>query len=412
MKKMSLLMQLILAIGMGVILGVTMGAISGSVGPEQQVWVQMPIRILATFNGLFGNFLKFVVPLLVLSFVTVGIGQLGQNAGKMLGLTVLVAYSSTVIFATLSFLFNSITFPIILQGQSLSTDLLTNPEDFLLNSYFKVAMPPIMDVVSSLVLAFVLGLGITAFGQENPLYRGFEVFQKIIERLLSDLIIPLLPFHILGVFANMSYNGRAFDILQTMAVVFVIVILFHWVTIGSLYTIAGSLSKRNPLKMIKTMLPVYGAAIGTQSSVATIPVTLAQVKKLGVPSEVANFTVPLLATIHMPGSAITIASCALALAYVLDFPVTYMQMQTFILMAGIMAVAAPGTPGGVIMATLGALATYLGFNEVMLSLMIALYLAQDSFGTATNVTGDGAITVIVTRIMGRKLEPQQVKEVI
>lgn len=384
MKKFGLLPRLIVAIAAGVLLG--------SILPREA------IGVFATFNGLFGNFLNFSIPLIIIGFVVPGIGDLGRGAGKTLALTAGIAYMSTVCAGSLAYFVDSALFPSLLKGSASIVDFsASNPEEALVGSLFNVEMPPIMGVMSALILSFVVGLGIAAI-KGDTLKKGFKDFQDIISKLISGIIIPLLPFHVFGIFANMTFAGEVYKIMSVFAKVFVVIIALHCVMLLLQYTLAGTLSKQNPLKLLKNMLPAYTTAIGTQSSAATIPVTLEQTKANNVRTDVADFVVPLCATIHLAGSTITLTSCAIAIMYISGMPITFANIFPFILMLGVTMVAAPGVPGGAVMAAIGLIQSMLGFNETMCSLMIALYLAQDSFGTACNVTGDGAIAVLVNKI--------------
>lgn len=384
MKKFGLLPRLIVAIAAGVLLG--------SILPREA------IGVFATFNGLFGNFLNFSIPLIIIGFVVPGIGDLGRGVGKTLALTAGIAYMSTVCAGGLAYFVDSALFPSLLKGSASIVDFsASNPEEALVGSLFNVEMPPIMGVMSALILSFVVGLGIAAI-KGDTLKKGFKDFQDIISKLISGIIIPLLPFHVFGIFANMTFAGEVYKIMSVFAKVFVVIIALHCVMLLLQYTLAGTLSKQNPLKLLKNMLPAYTTAIGTQSSAATIPVTLEQTKANNVRTDVADFVVPLCATIHLAGSTITLTSCAIAIMYISGMPITFANIFPFILMLGVTMVAAPGVPGGAVMAAIGLIQSMLGFNETMCSLMIALYLAQDSFGTACNVTGDGAIAVLVNKI--------------
>jgi len=271
-----------------------------------------------------------------------------------------------------------------------------NPEEFLAQAFFKVDMPPLMDVMAALIFAFIIGIGMAAI-QSDVMKRGFEEFNVIIEKLIAFVIIPLLPFHIFGIFLNMTFGGQVAKILSVFAIVFVLIIVMHWVILLVQYTAAGILNKKNPLKLLRIMLPAYFTALGTQSSAAAIPVTLRQAQKTGASEKVTNFTIPLFATIHLSGSTITLVTCSLGVMMMNGMDISFAQYIGFIFMLGITMVAAPGVPGGAVMAAIGLLQTMLGFDETMVALMIALYLAQDSFGTATNVTGDGALSMIVDR---------------
>lgn len=387
MRKLGLLPKLIIAIVLGIVVG--------SFGPEGLV------RILATFNGLFGNFLSFSIPLIILGFVAPGVGELGAKAGKLLAITAGIAYVSTILAGSLAYFVASIVLPMILAGESLNVNP-ANPEEALLSPYFTVEMPPIFDVMTALLIAFTIGLGIASI-KGNTIKNFMEEFQAIIEKLISKIIIPLLPFHILGIFANMTYAGQVATILSVFSKVFVMVILLHITVLIIQFIIGGTLAGGNPFRLLRNMIPAYFTALGTQSSAATIPVTLKQTKENGVQDEIADFVIPLCATIHLSGSTITLVSCSMAIMMLNNMTTSFTIMFPFILMLGITMVAAPGVPGGAVVAALGILESILGFPQALLSLTIALYVAQDSFGTATNVTGDCAIALMVNRISGYKL---------
>lgn len=387
MRKIGLLPKLIIAIILGIIIG--------NFAPQSIV------TILATFNGLFGNFLGFAIPLIIIGFVAPGIGDLGEGAGKLLAITAGIAYGSTIFSGVLAYLTSSIVLPMFLTPGALTIDS-ANPEEALLEPYFEVAMPPIFDVMTALLIAFILGLGIATI-KGDTIKKFMNEFQSIIEKLISKIIIPLLPFHILGIFANMTYAGQVATILSVFARVFVMVILLHLTVLLIQFSVAGAIAGGNPFRLLKNMVPAYLTAVGTQSSAATIPVTLEQTKINGVQDEIADFVIPLCATIHLSGSTITLVSCSMAIMMLNNMATNLGIMFPFILMLGITMVAAPGVPGGAVMAALGLLETMLGFPSPMLSLMIALYVAQDSFGTATNVTGDAAIALVVNRISGYRL---------
>ncbi|MGE4213850.1 MAG: dicarboxylate/amino acid:cation symporter [Anaerotignaceae bacterium] len=386
-KKIGLLPRLIIAI----ILGIIIGNIAKSI--NQPIIIQLG----ATFNGIFGNFLGFSIPLIILGFVVPGIADLGEGAGKTLALTAGVAYVSTIFAGSLAFFADTAIFPAFLKVGSIVLDNATNAEDTMLSGLFTIEMPAVMGVMSALLLSFLLGLGISVT-KNQPLKDVFNGFQGIIIKLVESIIIPLLPFHVYGIFANMTYAGTVVEIMSVFIKVFGIIICLHVIVILIQYFIAGTLAKKNPITLIKNMIPAYFTAIGTQSSAATIPVTVQCSKKNGVSDKIAEFVCPLCATIHLSGSTITLTSCAIAIMLLNGWEVTFMGLLPFILMLGVTMVAAPGVPGGAVMAALGILESMLGFNEPMLALMIALYIAQDSFGTACNVTGDGAIAVFMDAI--------------
>ncbi|HCC52379.1 MAG TPA: sodium:proton antiporter, partial [Porphyromonadaceae bacterium] len=272
-----------------------------------------------------------------------------------------------------------------------------NPEDMMLTPYFTIEMPPLMDIMTSLLLAFVTGLGLSSI-KGNTLQAAFTDFRDIIMKLIESVIVPLLPLHIFGIFLNITVSGQVATIIFMFLKVILFIFVLHVVLLLIQFAVAGTIGKKNPFGLLKNMLPAYLTALGTQSSAATIPVTLRQTLKNGVRENIAVFTVPLCATIHLSGSTMKIVACAMAIMLMAGEPVSLSQFGGFILMLGITMVAAPGVPGGAIMAALGLLGSMLGFSETLQALMIALYIAMDSFGTACNVTGDGAIAVVVDRI--------------
>lgn len=384
--KVSLLTKVIIAIAAGVLFGQFMPAGIA--------------RIFVTFNSLFGNFLSFAIPLIILGLVTPAIGELGKGAGKLLAITALIAYGSTIFSGFFTYFSSSAIFPHILPVNTELTAM-ENPEEFMLQPYFVVAMPPLMEVMTALLLSFTVGLGLS-YIDGSALRDAFKDFKNIITMLIETVIIPLLPIHIFGIFLNMTASGQVMSVISMFLKVILVIFILHVLLLLIQFTIAGGVSGKNPLRLLKNMLPAYATALGTQSSAATIPVTLAQTLKNGVRENIAIFTVPLCATIHLSGSTMKITACAMAIMYMSGEPVTFSALAGFILMLGVTMVAAPGVPGGAIMAALGLLQSMLGFNETLQALMIALYIAMDSFGTACNVTGDGAIAVVVDKIAGKQ----------
>lgn len=384
MKKIGLLPRLII----GLTLGILIGYVSNITNFEPAV------RLLATFNGIFGNFLGYAIPLIIIGFVAPGIAELGKGAGRLLGITTLFAYASTVIAGLFAFTVGTGLLPKIIHAASGGGA--SNPEDSLLKGFFEVQIDPVMGVMTALVTAFVFGLGMAALDNKS-LYKVTKDFQGIVEKVIAGVIIPLLPFHICGIFANMTFAGEVAKVMKVFGTVFAIVIVCHIAMLAFQYTIAGTMSGRNPVKALRNMVPAYLTAIGTQSSAATIPVTLRCTKNNGVSNGVADFAVPLCATIHLSGSTITLTMCAMAVMMMAGVTPMLGSMFPFILMLGVTMVAAPGVPGGAVMAALGLLQSMLGFTEAQLGLMIALYITQDSFGTACNVTGDGAIAMLTDK---------------
>lgn len=381
--KFGLLPRIIVAILLGIATGFVMPA-----------W---GIRIFLTFNGIFSQLLGFAVPLIIVGMVIPAISDLGRSAGRMLLITVALAYGATLLSGTLSYLTGVLTFPSLISQQ---IDGGTAVESAKLAPYFTLAIPPLMDVMTALVVAFLFGLGI-AYIEGDVLRRGAAEFQSIITRFIEKVIIPLLPLYIYGIFLDMTAAGEVGHILSVFIKIIGIIFLLHIVWLVGLYAVAGAVGGKNPLKMLSTMMPAYFTALGTQSSAATIPVTLKQTLKMGVSDEVAGFVVPLCATIHLSGSMLKIVACALALMMMQGMEYDLGLFAGFICMLGVTMVAAPGVPGGAIMAALGVLSSMLGFTADDQALMISLYVAMDSFGTACNVTGDGALAIIVDRIKSK-----------
>ncbi len=372
------------------IIAIILGLILGPLVPDAAV------RVFSTFNGLFSQLLGFLIPLIILGLVIPGIAEIGKKAGNLLVITVLLAYISTLLSGFITYFSCNAVFPSLLKGAGGVVDTI-NPEETLLVPFFTIDVEPILSVMSALVLAFVLGIGI-ASGSGSALKGVFTEFKAIIEKTISGMLIPLLPIYIFGIFLNMSHSGAAWQLVMMFGKVIGVIFVLHIVILLIQFSIAGAVSRGNPFRMLLRMMPAYLTALGTSSSAATIPVTLGCVRKLGVDEGIADFTVPLCATIHLSGSVMKITAMALAVCMIYNMPCDGMLFAGFIFLLSIMMVAAPGVPGGAIMASVGVLQTVLGFDQSALALMIALYIAIDSFGTACNVTGDGAIAVIVNRI--------------
>ena len=381
--KIGLLGKILTAIALGIVLGLIAPA-----------WM---VRIFLTFNGIFSQFLGFAIPLIIVGLVAPAISDIGKTAGKMLLITVGIAYGSTVFAGIVSYLTGATLFPGMIQSGAALQEVASAAE---LAPFFTVTIPPLMNVMTALILAFTLGLGLAAL-DSHTLKDAIHDFEQVIIKTIKSAIIPLLPLYIFGIFLNMTHVGQVFSILTVFIKIIGIIFLIHIGILILQFTIAGGFAKKNPFKLLWTMMPAYFTALGTQSSAATIPVTLEQTRKNGVSEEVAGFAIPLCATIHMSGSTLKIVACALALMIMQGMPYDFGMFFGFICMLGITMVAAPGVPGGAIMASLGLLQSMLGFDQEAQALMIALYIAMDSFGTACNVTGDGAIALIVDRIMGR-----------
>lgn len=395
-KKLGLLPKLLIAI----VLGLVIGTICQKIGSAGELIIQLG----ATYNSIFGNFLNFCIPLIIIGFVVPGIADLGTGAGKTLAATTGVAYLSTIIAGSLAFAVDMALFPSLVHADMFMADA-QNAEETALSGLFTIEMPPIMGVMEALLISFILGLGLTLI-KNDTLKLAIKDFSEIVTKLVGGVVIPLLPFHVYGIFAKLTYAGTIVELMTSFIKVFAVILCLHVIILLFQYTVAGTTAKKNPFSLIKNMIPAYTTAIGTQSSAATIPVTVECTKKNGVADSIAEFVCPLCATIHLSGSTITLTSCSIAVMMMMGQPVTFAKMFPFILMLGITMVAAPGVPGGAVMAALGILQSMLGFDETMQGLMIALYIAQDSFGTACNVTGDGAIAVFMDALTNKSKKKQ------
>lgn len=382
MKKITnnLLFRVVVAIVLGMVLGLVV-----------PTWVG---RIFATFNALFDELLKFIIPLIIVGLIIPAIAKLGQSAGRLLLYTVLLAYGSTLTAGFSSYFTSIAIFPTLLENQ-MAAPVAENIEG--LSPFFSIEFPPFFDVMPALVFAFLIGIGLARI-QQTALLQVAEDFEKVITFLIEKLIVPLLPVFIFGIFLDMTYAGKIMVIFHVFLKVISVIFVMHILWLLLLFIIAGAISGKNPFRLLFTMLPTYFTALGTQSSAATIPVTLKQAKKTGVQENVASFVIPLCATIHLSGSTLKIVSCVVALMLIQGIPIDFLQMAGFICMLGVTMVAAPGVPGGAIMAAIGIISSMLGFSLEDQALMISLYIAMDSFGTACNVTGDGALAVILHKV--------------
>ena len=383
--KIGLLGRILIAIALGVALG--------------HVFTLPWVRIFVTFNSIFGQFLGFIIPLIILGLVTPAIADIGKGAGKLLLITVGIAYADTVIAAILSYTTGTTFFPSLIGNGAQTLDPVEKSAEIL--PYFTVNIPAALDVMSALVLSFIMGLGI-AYGGHKVLRDATNEMKAIIVGVIERVIIPLLPVYIFGIFLNMTFSGDVMRIMTVFAKIIVVIFALHIFVLIYQYLIAGAIVRKNPFRLLANMFPAYLTALGTSSSAATIPVALKQTRKNGVSEGVAGFVIPLCATVHLSGSAMKITACAFTIALLEGMPTDFPLFLHFIMVLAIFMVAAPGVPGGAVMAALAPLGSILGFGENEQALMIALYIAMDSFGTACNVTGDGAIALVVDKLNRKK----------
>ena len=388
--KIGLLGRILIAIALGIALG--------------HVFTLPWVRIFATFNSIFGQFLGFIIPLIILGLVTPAIADIGKGAGKLLLITVGIAYADTVVAAILSYATGSTFFPSLIGNGSQTLETVEKSAEIL--PYFTINIPATIDVMSALVLSFIVGLGI-AYGGHTVLRGATNEMKAIIVGVIERVIIPLLPVYIFGIFLNMTFSGDVMRMMTVFAKIIVVIFALHIFVLLYQYLIAGAIVHKNPFRLLANMFPAYLTALGTSSSAATIPVALKQTRKNGVSEGVAGFVIPLCATVHLSGSAMKITACAFTIALLEGLPTDFPLFLHFIMVLAIFMVAAPGVPGGAIMASLAPLGSILGFGENEQALMIALYIAMDSFGTACNVTGDGAIALVVDKLNRNKTNVEE-----
>lgn len=387
-KNTSLILKIFLALLIGISLGLLCKYIN----------IDFPIRILSTFSELFGSFLSFIIPLIMIGFIVPGIASLGNNSGKALLITTVLAYISTLGAGFLAFIVGSNILPKFLKTNTL---VLSSGND--ISSLFTIDISPMMSVTSALIFSFIMGISLSKI-KNSSILNLFNEFNIIVLNITSKALIPIVPFYIGSIFAKLSFSGEIFTTIKSFAIVYTILFLLQGLYILIQYSFASTINKSNPFKLIKNMIPAYLTAVGTQSSSATIPVTAECVKNNEVSEEVTDFVIPLAATIHLAGDTITLVLTSMAVMYMTGRVPTLSVMLPFIFMLGVTMVAAPGVPGGGVMAALGILESMLGFGTLEKPIMIALHAAQDSFGTATNVTGDGAIAIIMDKILNKDTE--------
>lgn len=392
LKRAGILPWVLLAIALGILCG--------------QFFNDPVAKVFVTFNSLFAELLNFSIPLIIVGLVVPAIADLGRGAGKWLGVTAGVAYVSTLLSALLTYFVCKAAFPHILSSGAF--DEVEESSDGLA-PYFSIEIPAVFDVMTALILSFVVGIGLSLV-PGGVVRRGFIEFREIVTGLIEKIIIPLLPLHIFGIFLNLTMTGEVAEIISVLLKVVVVVLALEVVILLVQFGIGGGVAHKNPFKALANMLPAYLTALGISSSAATIPVTLRQTLKNGVSHPVASFVIPLGATIHLSGSASKITAFSMAIIMVNGLPVSTGQYVGFMFMLGIIMIAAPGVPGGAIMAAVGILQSMLGFGDADVGLMIATYIALDSFGTATNVTGDGAIALAIDRFAGKELQKNQAED--
>ena len=375
-----------------VLIAITLGALLGLIAPD------ILVRIVKTFNVLFAQILKFIVPLLVLGLVTPSIASLGKGAGKMLLTVLVIAYCSTICAGFFSYAVGSGVLPHYIKEGDLLGEALSARE---FAPYIELKIPPICDVMTALVLSFMIGIGIIVTDAKG-LKKGFDEFGTIVKITIEKVIIPLLPVYIFSMILEMSAKGVIAVVLSSGAKIIGTGIVLTLLYLVIQYCVAGAVAHKNPFKCLWNMSSAYLTAFSICSSSACIPVTTECTKKNGVSDEIADFTIPLCGTVHMCGSTIKLAVSSLAVAIMAGSPVSFGVYANFVFLQGIAAVAAPGVMGGVLMASVGLLESVMGFSPEQTALVMTLYLALDGYGPGCNVTGDGAIALVIQKWFGKK----------
>lgn len=360
---------------------------------------EVGVRTFKTFNVLFAQLLKFIVPLLILGLVTPAIADAGKGAGKLLMAVMVLSYVSTCAASLFAYFTAGHLLPLYVAKGAVAAA----GEGAKILPYVEIKIPPVCDVLTALALSFMVGIGVIVTGGET-VKRMFEEFGEIVKLVILKVIIPGLPLYIMTMICEMTASGK----LGTMAGTMVKVIGTGWalsvVFLVLLYLLAALVVRCNPFKALWRMAPAYLTGLSISSSSAVIPVTLECCERNGVSKDIRNFVVPLCANVHMVGSAVKMIASALAVIIIYDLSVSFGQFLHFTLMFAIAAVAAPGVMCGVLMASLGFVESVLGLNQEQISVMLAFYMALDGYGPAANVTGDGAIALVCDKFFGKKAD--------
>lgn len=385
MKSYSLVLKLLTGLALGIVVGLF--------APD---WA---IRVTETGRVLLGTLIQFFIPLIIFTFVAAGIAELKTRAGKMLGFSVGLAYLDTVLACALAAVASYLVLPWF------GIEMLDPAAAAEIGAPFvEIEVPPVMSILGALALAFIFGIGST-WGKAPALTQVLLESRDIISRMVSGFVIPLIPVFIFFVFAGLAAEGEVFGTIAVFGQMLILILVLQLVWLAIEYSVAGAVTKQNPVPMVKALLPAYVTAMGTMSSAATMPVstkgagTVPYMKK-----RIADFAMPLFATVHLSGAAmtITISAATVTMLTTGELPSVGL-LVTFIILLGIIEVGAAGVPGGSVLAAIGILQSTLGFDETAVGLMLALFMIQDSFGTAANITGDGALAMMVNKVFGRGL---------
>lgn len=385
MKKLfdSLIFKLILAVFLGLLIGLY--------SPKSFM------NVIVTLKYILGQVIFFAVPLIIIGFIAPSIAKLKSNASELLGYAITFAYISSIGAATFSAIFGYMLIP------KLSIQSTTDTLRELPALIFQLDIPQIMPVMSALFLSIILGLA-TAWTKADLFEKLLDQFQDIVLSLVKKIVIPLLPIFIATTFATLAYEGSITNQLPVFIKVIIIVLIGHFIWLAFLYALSGFMSGKNPMEVLKHYGPAYLTAVGSMSSAATLPVSIECAKKSKVlRKDILNFSIPLFSNIHLCGSVLTEVFFVMVVSQILYGKLPDVSsMILFIVLLGIFAIGAPGVPGGTVMASLGLITSVLGFNETGTALILTIFALQDSFGTACNVTADGALTLMLTGVANKK----------
>ena len=383
MKKNSFFNSLVFKLILGIIIGIFVGRISN----------ESAIIVINTIKRIMGDLIGYIVPLIILGFITPAIVSLKESAGKILSVTLVICYLSSVGAATMSFLAGRAIIPKLNIASNVGAG------NAIPESIFKLSIDPIMPVMTALVTSILFGIAVIVTNSEHWENLLMEL-NKIVLSIVNNFVIKILPVYIATTFATLSYEGAIISELPVFLKIILIVIVGHFIWMTLMYSIAGAISKTNPKEVFKHYLPAYLTAVGTMSSAATLPVALECARKSEtLDPKIRDFAIPLCSNTHLCGSVLTEVFFVMTVSQILNgkLPETS-NMIVFIVLLGIFAIAAPGVPGGTVVASLGLITSVLGFNDTGTALMLSIFALQDSFGTACNVTSDGAIALMVTGI--------------
>ena len=386
MGKKKIFDSLIFKLVLGIILGIIVGNISN----------ESIIVVINTIKAVLGQLIFYAVPIIILGFITPAIVSLSEEAGKVLTITLIICYISSVGAA----LFSLVVGRSVIPSLHIASELAEQKQ--IPESIFELSIDPLMPVMTALVTSVILGLGVV-WSKSETWTKLLKETNNITLEVVNRVIIKILPLYIFTTFAELSYTGVINKQLPVFIKIIFIVIIMHYIWLALLYLIGGAISKTNPMEVLRNYGPAYLTALGTMSSAATLSVALKSAAKAKtIDPKIRDFVIPLCSNTHLCGSVLTETFFVMVVSQILYGKLPELSsMILFIILLGIFAIGAPGVPGGTVMASLGLIISVLGFDDTGTALMLSIFALQDSFGTACNVTGDGAIALMVTGLLKR-----------